>query len=284
MARTITEIYDELLAQKEAASELSGLTSSSKTAIWRILLYIVAVVTHIHEQLWDEKEAELEMKSLNTLIGTIPWYIQKLKEFQNGYELELINGTYQYSIIDEEAKIIKRIAINEIEGGIFIKIASEDENNNAIQIEGSDLANILSYINFIKMAGIRVQLVSLPADMLYFDISVYFTGSYTAVRDSVLAAIINYLKNLPFNSELSRSGIITELNNLPNVQDVYIHAIKQQYGVNPQVNIDRAAIAASGYWNIAGGNEFTGIINNSDGSITITNIDDKCRITFIPYV
>ncbi len=77
MARTVTEIYNDLLAQKEATPELAGLTSTAKTAIWRLWLYIVAYVIALHEALWDKKANEL------TELAKIHWWAQRAGMHKN---------------------------------------------------------------------------------------------------------------------------------------------------------------------------------------------------------
>ena len=59
MARTINAIFSEMLEQKNNTPALSSLTSSSATAIWRLLFYVVAFAIYVHESLWDEYRKEV---------------------------------------------------------------------------------------------------------------------------------------------------------------------------------------------------------------------------------
>lgn len=283
MARKVTEIYNDLLAQKEATPELAGLTSSAKTAIWRLWLYIVAYVTALHEALWDNKAAELTELAKNTLVGTAGWYAQKCREWQNGHNLELIDGKYQYAVDDPDARLVKRVAISEIERGIMIKVANEDNNGNPIPLTSEQLANLQAYLNQIKIVGTKIDLVSLNADKLLFNITIYYSGSYTTVKDNVISAIINYLQTLPFDGAVTRANIVTAINNIEGVEDVYVTSLQYQYGSNPIKMIDRIALPASGYWALDGGNEFGNVTNNTDGSVTINN-GGNCSLTFRLYV
>ncbi len=283
MARTVDEIYNELLRQKEATPELAGLTSTAKTAVWRLWLYIVAYITALHEALWDTKAAELAELAKNTLVGTPGWYAQKCREWQNGYQLELIDGKYQYATDDPDARLVKRVAISEVERGLLIKVANEDSNGNPIPLSTEQLINLRAYLNNIKLAGTYIDLVSHNADLLQFDVIIFYKGTYSIIKDNVIAAIISYIKALPFDGAVTRANLITAINNVEGVEDVYVTSIAQQFGNNPSESIDRIAYPASGYWALDGGNNFSTTTNNNDGSVTIDN-GGNCSITFRLYV
>ena len=59
MARTVETIYADLLARKEADTNLNELSSTSKTAIWRLWIYIVAYATNVLEMLFDSHATEV---------------------------------------------------------------------------------------------------------------------------------------------------------------------------------------------------------------------------------
>jgi hypothetical protein len=281
MARSTTEIYNDLLAKKEATPELAGLTSTSKVAIWRLWLWIVAYATYILESLWDTKAKELEQKAANTLVGTISWYAQKCREWQYGFLLEWIDNVYTYRIDDDNAKLAKWVAISEVEGGIWIKVAKDDGNGNPTPLTTSELNDLRAYMHQLKMVGTRVTIVSLDADKLAFDIDVYYYGNYAVVKDNVINAIVGYLQNLPFDGALSRANLITVINEVAAVEDVYINTLTAQYGNNPAAAIDRIAVPYSGYWRLDGGNDFANETIAAD-SITLSN-GGSCTIRFKLY-
>ena len=85
--RTIEDIYNEILTAKESQSELAVLNSESKTAIWRLLLYAVAV------SIWTlENILNISINQQNNFIKQIKihsfsWYSLYAKKFQNGSDL-----------------------------------------------------------------------------------------------------------------------------------------------------------------------------------------------------
>lgn len=283
MARTVQEIYNALIAAKEAEPDLAVLSSNSKTAIWRLLLYIVAYVMALHEALWDKKAEQLKYLAKSSIVGTIAWYIEMIRMWQYGYTLEYINNVYTYSIIDDNAKLVKRIAIKPIERGILVKVAKEDTSGNPQALSHDELTELKAYINQIKIAGTMIDVVSLNADKLSFDMTVYYTTSYTQVKSDVINAINNYLASLNFDAAITRADIITVINNVDNVHDVVITRLQHQYGNNIIDDIDRIAYPSSGYWELDGGNNFTNT-NIVHDDIIISNSNSRCNITFRLYV
>lgn len=254
----------------------------SPVSIEAAIIAVIAFIILVHEQIWGAKEQELEEKALVTLVGTPAWYRQKVLEFQDGDELTPVDGVWQYPSIDPDLQIVKRVSLSPMDGGVFIKAAAEEVGGSPRELSLEELANLVAYINFIKMAGTRVEVVSLPADKLLFSVDVYFSGSYTATRDAVIAAILGYLASIPFDGSITRGNIITEINNVTGVDDVYVNSLEWQYGANPAVHITRAATPASGYWALDGtDNDFGTVTQQPNGTITINN-DGNCTLNFIP--
>lgn len=255
----------------------------SPVSIEAALVNVVAFIVHAHEWLWSAKERELERKALLTLVGTSGWYEQKLREFQNGHELTYHpDGTYRYATPDPAARIVRRVAMSPMEGGLFIKVAAEDEQGNAIQLTAEQLLNLGQYLWQIRMAGTRMELVSLPPDRLQASIDLYFSGSYTAARDAAIAALHGYLAALPFDGAITRGNLITELNGAAGIDDVYIHSLHQRYGAAAPVPIARAAVPVSGYWALDGAdNQFGVATPNANGSISLNN-EGNVTLTLIP--
>lgn len=284
MARTATEIYNAAIAQKEATPELAALTSTSKTALWRLWLWLVTFVAATHEKLWDEYAADIEAKGRAALAGTIAWYRSRVMEFQDGDTLEFIDNVYQYEVVDEVKRIVKFCAISEVDGGIYIKVAASDVGGNPVIIEGASLSNLDSYLSFIKFAGTKHSLISLTADKVLMDLKIYYSGvSYSEVSANVFAAIVSYLSTLStkhFNGALKKSALIAAIMDVEGVDDAYFSLLHSQQGVNTAVAIDRETIAASGYWQLDGGNEISTTDNNTDGSIT-TATAGNVSITYI---
>ena len=74
MARTILEILDDIITEKETHAELDNLqpkpdnsqtflddlTTTSKVAIWRLWAFTTAVAIFAHEKIFDSHKLEVE--------------------------------------------------------------------------------------------------------------------------------------------------------------------------------------------------------------------------------
>ncbi len=84
MARTVKEIYNEMVLEKQSMSTLNGLhpgidnaqtlltdlTTQSKVTIWRLLFFVTAVGIWIHEKLFDKHKEEIEIRANELITGT----------------------------------------------------------------------------------------------------------------------------------------------------------------------------------------------------------------------
>jgi hypothetical protein len=131
MARSILTIQQELIAEVQANAILAPLlTSTSKTSIWRLFTYVVAVSLFALENLFD-----LFSTDVNEIIAaknphTLRWYAEKSKAFQYGYNLpadtDLYDNTGIADSIIEDSKIIAHAAVVEQERGLRIKVAKNN--------------------------------------------------------------------------------------------------------------------------------------------------------------
>ena len=79
MARSVETILNEMIIAKENEESLSGLNSDSKTAIWRLLFYVVASAIHILEVVLDAFRVEVHKAIKDNRPGTLGWYSEKRK-------------------------------------------------------------------------------------------------------------------------------------------------------------------------------------------------------------
>lgn len=223
MARTIAEIQNEILKEKDNQSALKGLTSSSKTSIWRLWVNIVATAIWVHEKI-------VEKNALVSRPHTLNWYREQALNYIHGAELEWKDGSYQFDttgFIDdkeiEKAKIIKYCAVSEVDleevlkqlrgnstikdgqifsdyfrnkvGVVFIKVATEN-NGKISRIDVPDqLAGFKEYIARIKDAGNQVHIISSPGDILELNLTVYVDPMTIFIDPKDIEAYKNIVKN-----------------------------------------------------------------------------------------
>ncbi len=227
MAREISEIQESIIESIEEDSTLSAkLTSTSITAIWRLITYVVAVCAWTVEKLFDAHQEEVD-ETVDTKAHSLLWYRNKALAFQYGYSLN--EDTYEYDEEDEDAQIVQFAAASESDTDVRIlrvKVA-KDEDGSLAELSESELDAFEYYLGRVKDAGVKIRVISQEADMLKLEIDLYYdplvlnsegqrldgTGD-TPVQD----AITNYLENLPFDGEYTNMAMVDSIQEVEGVK------------------------------------------------------------------
>lgn len=243
MARTITEIQDDIISRVAGTAELSTLNSSSRVAVWRLWTYIVAVSIWALENLFDLHKTEVTNLINEKAPHSLRWYANKAKDFQYGSELAYEEDYYDNSALTEdqvaEQKIIAFSAVVEQSKGLRLKVARiVDGDLNALTAQ--QLESFETYMNRIKDAGITPLVVeSLPPDNLKLELIIYYNplvlGSDGSRLDGtnpdpVGNRIRDYLKNLPFNGTLVLAYLVDALQQVDGVVIPHIVQAQAKYG------------------------------------------------------
>lgn len=243
MARTITEIQDDIISRVAGTAELSALNSSSRVAVWRLWTYIVAVSIWALENLFDLHKTEVTNLINEKAPHSLRWYANKAKDFQYGSELAYEEDYYDNSTLSDdqvaEQKIIAFSAVVEQSKGLRLKVARiVDGDLNALTAQ--QLESFETYMNRIKDAGITPLVVeSLPPDNLKLELIIYYNplvlGSDGSRLDGtnpdpVGNRIRDYLKNLPFNGTLVLAYLVDALQQVDGVVIPHIVQAQAKYG------------------------------------------------------
>jgi len=271
MARTINEIQETILNAKNAATELAPLAvlttgeqalananSTSKVAVWRLWVWIMAYCLNIHEKI-------VEANAEKSRPHTIRWYRAACLNFLDGLPLKWIDGQFQYdlsSVADVETRrIIDRCALLESNNGeLVIKIAT-NLNGNLQPITAAQLVRFKTYLNQIKDAGNRLRIINNPADQLKIKLTVYVDASIIDLQTGQLLntttpvfpvqdAVTSYLENLEFNGAFVREYFRDSLQKATGVKLPIITELKSQSAGFPFQDIAEWTIANSGYFKI----------------------------------
>lgn len=224
MARTIQQIYDSMIAEKSRRPELNGLDSSSNVAFYKGSFWVVAFAIFLLESLFDELRIEINEIISKARIGTPDWYIGLALEFQLGYDLVITgDNIIQYAIVDQEAQIVSRAAFTEANGELTLKLA-KGEIGALEALSAEELSQFANYIEKVKLAGTKVNTISLAADMLQIDVEIFYDGIFSpAIMDQrVTDAITAYQLSFPFDGLIYRSQLINLLLDVEGVEDVVI--------------------------------------------------------------
>lgn len=253
MARSIKEIYDALVVEKESLSSLNGLTpnpetssnfladiaSGSKVAIWRLDLWVQAVGIHYHEKYIDSVISKGEP-------GTLPWYRDQVLAYQHGDPLVLQQGKYVYSPIVPANRIIKQAsAFQSGNGTLNFKVAKESGGALA-PLSSAELAAFTNYLNLVKFAGTLVNIITDVADVakigydIFYDPLVFNSNGSLISNPSVFPvedAIENYLQSIPFDGLLIMAALTDKVQQIPGVINVVLTLAEAKYASLPYQDI-----------------------------------------------
>lgn len=266
MSRSIKEIYNQIVAEKQSFSELdiyepsytdnafdallSDLTSNSKVAIWRLWIFITAVALYFHEKIFDLHKDEVQKIANSMQVGKLEWYASETMKFQFGYPLSFDNNTFRYYYLDNSSedalvsKIIARVSAREVFSsnfsGIRIKVAKL-QGTALIPLTEEELIAIRFYIQRIAFAGIPVEVISIEADKIKYNLRIWFDGVLPEedVLSAVQQAINSYLTAIEFDGILYKTKLIDTLQDISSVRDIEILSLQSQ-------------IASSSIWMDAG--------------------------------
>lgn len=271
MARSPKYWYDVMIAEKNTFATLNvyqpnidssqtlldDLKTTSKVAIWRLLLWCVASAMYSFDVVFDLYKITLEAIAAKSRYGTLPWYASVAKEFQYGYSLSLIDLEYKYATVDESAKIIKLSAAkeNESDGSVNVKIATLS-GDAPVPVGAPQLAAFTTYINQKKPAGIRVNVINEVSDDLRLYINANYDPSLLASNGSLLSdsskfpledAVKLYLASLDFDARFEIMKLEDYLQVATGITSVYVTQATSRYGTNPFVAFDQHYYPRAGH-------------------------------------
>lgn len=213
MARSIEVIANEMFTQITADPNLAGLNSTSKVSIYRLFVFVVAFSIWVLETLFDTHKKEVESIIEEKFPHRPSWYRTKAKAFQYGYDLIEDSDKYDNTGLTDEqieaSKIVKYSAVTKNGGQLLIKIASENGGVLA-PITAPQKVSFDAYIEEITDCGVKYVVINNLPDILLLNLQIFrdplvldesgmniLSGKYP-VQD----AILEYMKELPFNGEL----------------------------------------------------------------------------------
>ncbi|WP_294243766.1 nucleotidyltransferase [uncultured Chryseobacterium sp.] len=285
MARKIEDIQERITFAKNTEPALSGLTSNSKTAVWQLWIYIVAVAVWTLETLFDKHKEEVDEALAQLKPHSLRWYRNKALAFQHGFDLVEGSDVFRTEYYDiqtdsfipasedqiSNSKVIKYSAVTEAQGEsrLIIKIATET-NKELSPIPNDQKINFETYINEIKDAGVRITVLNYEPDILKLQLKIYrnplvLDANGTRIQTGagggggeqpVKEAIRQYMKDLPFNGELVLAHLTDRLQKIEGVEIPHILGASTRWidstsGVyGTFTGLDVKKIPSSGYFKV----------------------------------
>lgn len=242
MAREVEVIQKEILDDIASNETLSAMNSTSKVAIYRLLTYVVAFAIWSLEKLFDIHKKEIDTAIYEQKSGTPTWYKNMSLGFQFGFDLivdsDKFNNTGFTDDEIESSKIIKYCSVKESSESnrLIIKVAGE-KDDVLTPLTNIEITSFSEYINEIKYAGVKINVVNNPADKLLLDMDIYIDvlvidqngNSIANGGKPVETAIKSYMKSLPFDGELVINDLIEKLRDVPGVINAHIKTASSSY-------------------------------------------------------
>lgn len=277
--RSIREIKTEITTRFMDNTTLSTAYGFSKgsgfeiefslLSIENILFDVLAYSIFTLQKLFNQHIIEVTKQIYEQKIGSLRWYRNKALDFQYGFDLitdsDKFNNTNANEDQINDSKIVKYSAVTEAvdEARVIVKIAGES-NNVLSPINAEQQTAFEAYIREIRFAGTIVTVINFRPDRLYLDITIYrdplvLLPDGTSILNGnkpVEDALLEYMKELPFNGELILQNLVDKLQQVEgvtiidilNVQSSWIDAETNDYGVPEPIDVKK--IPESGYFEI----------------------------------
>lgn len=295
MANTIEYIKEKIEATvKEKLPELAR-SAASRVAEWKLWTYIVAVAIHAFELIMDNFQKEITALTTRITPGTVRWYAEMCKRFQNGNSLSFDENTgllYYKEDFPESSRIIKNVAISEgvdedeaadgqPDAGtpsgrpcLNIKVAKE-ENGKIVELSQEELRNFGGYIDAIKFAGCQTKVISTKADRVFYKLTVYHDPAEASekVRTGVETALSDFKKSIDFDGILYRQKFLDAVMAVNGVVTCVLDEFKQHSSRDVSEDdwhdIDTHAELEAGYFDYADGS-----VGGLESVLTVTPVNN----------
>ena len=184
MSRTLTEIYNEAVEARNQYLELTELTNNSKMSIINAFTWVTSAAIFSFEKLMDVFMLDIATVFSNRINGTPAYYANALLKWQYGDDL-VVNeeGTaFHYPTIDEAKRIITHVSYqeyysSEFKDNVLILKVATGTGSNLSRLTDEELIAARAYLNQIKFAGVKCNVVSRKGDVLVPRVTVYYDGA-----------------------------------------------------------------------------------------------------------
>lgn len=239
MARTINEIYKEIITEKDKRLELSEINSDSKVSIFNGIAWTVAAAIYSFETIMDVFTVDMNNALQERINGTPSYYVNSLLKYQHGDKLKIREDGlgFGYEKVDEAKRIVTQASYQEdsneqsLDTKLILKVAT-GTNGKLSPLTPDQLMMVASYVNQIKFAGTTIEVVSRKGDIIIPRLTVYHDGTLPeeTMRSNIDNALNSFIMETKFNSAIYVSNIVNCLMSVEHITDVYmdINAVPQQ--------------------------------------------------------
>lgn len=231
MSRTIKQIYSEAASERDKRLELSEFSSDSKLSVMNGILWVVSAVIYSFEMLLDVFAMDISETINSRINGTADYYAGALLRYQRGDTLTVREDglAFGYASVDEGKRIVTQVSYSEssddvnLDNKLVLKVAT-GAPGNLQAIAPEELVHIRTYLGRIKFAGTRVEVTSLPGDVLVPRVSVFWDGAIPEAQmyDKIEEQLKQYMTGIRFGAGVYVSKVLAAIRGAEHVTDVWI--------------------------------------------------------------
>ena len=266
MARSITEIKSSICSEfmsNESAAAIYRFTAGadfnavfSKVSVESILFYTVAVCIWTLEMLFDRFRSDVSTRIDEIIAHRPKWYRDKVLAFMKDKTLVADKDYYDISAMSESdiaaAKVVKHAVATENKDAsiLTIKVAGETNGTRAPLVKKGE-AQLVSYLQESKDAGVRINLVNIAPDEFNLSCDIYYNPMLLPenVQNACIDAVKSYIENLPFNGMYTNMDLVDTLQKVDGVKVVELReSSSKEAGVDTTEAIDAVKVPAAGYF------------------------------------
>ncbi len=254
MAQEIADIQQGMVDTIQNDDVLKErLNSTSKTAQWRLKTYVVAVAIWLLQVLFDKHVVEVDSKLATQKTHNNYWYANKAKEFQYGFAL--VPEKDYYETTDEDSQIVKHAAVDEINGTLYMKVATE-VNGGLQKLSSEQLSAFTEYVKRVKDAGVKVVIISDDGDSLRIVLDIYYDPLVLNEYGQLLSdpsikpaeeTLNAFITSLPFNGEFIPASLVDAWQSTKGVAIPEILSVETKYASNDWQAVQGKVIPNAGY-------------------------------------
>ncbi len=216
----------------------------------------------------DTFKAEMDADVAQEVAGTLDWYNSKCYEFQYGHELvfDTTTGQLGYATTDEDSKIVKIAAVSVEDYTLYFKVATQSDSGEIVPLSDIEVTSFKSYVNSIKFAGTKSQVISTDADSVSYNLVVYYNPTTLAsdIETNIKSALEEFKASQEFGGVLYAHLFIEAVTEVSGVVAAKLDSLKSK-SANDEDYSDVGALATlyAGYYNFS-----------DDCVITLISIND----------
>ena len=231
MSRTIRQIYEEAIAERNRRLELTEFSNDSKMSVLNGVAWMAAALIYTFESILDVFAVDVSETLESRINGTPRYYADALLNYQKGDRLVVREDglAFGYASIDPSKRIITQVSYVEstdsqnVDSKLILKVAT-GERGALHEIEAEELTLITAYINQLKFAGTRIEVISRKGDVLIPRVTVYWDGAVpeAEIYDALDEALYTYVMSIDFDAAIYVNRVWEAIRSVEHVTDVWI--------------------------------------------------------------